>query len=202
MNAGNYVVLPTNRAIKLWTYWVRSFWLTIHKQDYVMDQLGLKKLWHEGLYAVCESLAECKKEYRSHRPLVRMHRVPWYPKPTMNNRYEQQEAMCALNPFFIRPDGKPRLQPPKVDPCDPMLVYIHILCQLDRFDHDARIESKMVCLKLANMWFMKHKGIRGRCPLKQLYGIGAQRTNLRFCQPDHTFGIRSCNTSIGFQGLD
>lgn len=162
----------------------------------------MRKLWHEGMYAVCESLEECKAENRPYRALIRMHRVPWYPRPTLKNGYAQTEAMCALNPFFIRPDGKPRLEPPKVDPCHPSLLYIHILCQLDRFEHDARIESKIICLKLANMWFMESKSLRGRCPYRtRISQRGLNETKLRYCQPEYDDAQR-CNATVAFQGFD
>lgn len=181
INTGNFVMLPTEGGKSFMRSWIAQ---TNHHIDAGGNQTPLKDLQSEEAYYLCELLDECgtkRKGINSSRrkaALLRTFRPPWW-KAGSND-------VCRLS-------GDP--PPPKVDPCHPMLMYVHPVCTKNR-------AGKLDVIKQMGFWFMvederyTNRTYAG-CPIDATVATMVPR-----CTPreDAGRGFETCQTRLAFSG--
>jgi hypothetical protein len=173
VNSGNFVILPTMRAQVFMRRWMR---LAGEKLDHGGNQKGLALLHTRGGYTLCETVKGCAEKYhdgKDHPALLRMFRPPWFARPGGGVPWE---GLCALSG---------NAPPPAIDPCHPMLLFVHPVCT----QSGDRNAAKARVIKEAGFWFM------GECR-------SDENEALPRCQPleDAGRGFELCKSRLGLAG--
>ena len=189
VNTGNFVILPTDESKSFMRAWINESTSSIQKGG---NQFPLAKMRLNGFFDLCETLPGCaetqekiKSRFVNHSDIsiermpavFRIYRPPWWGRGA--------SQVCRLS-------GGEKT-PPIVDPCHPMLMFVHPVCAEHR-------SSKLEVIRKMGFWYMKEdqefldSTVAG-CPVHP-------QTKIPHCKPreDAGAGFEKCTSRLAFSG--